>query len=306
MRHLIQLNESKVFDIADIVELKTWANDYPYSVSTLKEDLEASLAGENEENEDDEGINAEEDQEKVSRSETYANQVFEELERRSNLLRDSYPFNISGNTISTTDVKNNSSYLFCLGLCFFDDINDDFRTVEFESIAKVAAEKYFCGSAIRIGSPWKLGQIQNYKQLLQLVADLIPDLGPPTRDAAPGKGDSGWDVVVVNNFPDNQFSRIIALGNCATGKTNWLTKGEETKPEYFWSFFTMPPTTYNPCVTFLAVPFMMTLDQKMRKQGHNAIAFDRLRLCSMASGTTVTVMEWLENHREEALKIPLI
>lgn len=276
-------------DISDVVELRTWANDQPYSISALKEDLEAVLSG-------DEAEHAEEK----------ALQVFEELERRARLLGEAYPFAVDGITITPSDRKLNSSYLFCLGLKFISDIPENFRTREFESIVKRAAEEYFRGEAVRIGAPWKTGEITDYRALLQLVSDLIPDLGAPTRDTAPAGGDAGWDVVVVNNFADREFSRIIALGNCATGKTDWLKKGRETGPETFWGFFTRSPIGRNVCLTFLAVPFLMTEEEKVRKQWPDSISFDRMRICERVPSTSDAVMEWLDRHKGDALDISLI
>jgi len=275
--------------ISDVVELRTWANDQPYSISALKEDLEAVLSGDD-----------------AEQAEDYALKVFEELERRARLLDEAYPFTIDGITITPTDRKNNSSYLFCLGLNFISDIPENFRTQEFESIVKRAAEEYFRGKAVRIGAPWKTGEITDYRALLQLVSDLIPDLGAPTRDAAPGGGDAGWDVVVVNNFADREFSRIIALGNCATGKTDWLKKGRETEQALFWNFFTRSPEGRNVLLTFLAVPFLMTEEQKLRKTARDFISFDRIRICERVPSTSDAVMEWLDHHKSDALDVALI
>jgi hypothetical protein len=279
---------NKIPYITDVVELRTWANDQTYSISALKEDLEAVLSG-------DESDKAEE----------YSLEVFEELERRASLLDQSYPFTVDGIILKANDRKRNSSYLFCLGLEFIKDIPPTFRTREFESIVTQAAEAYFNGRAVRIGSPWKTGEITDYRELLQLVSDLIPDLGAPTRDTAPGGGDGGWDVVVVKNFADREFSRIIALGNCATGR-NWLTKGRETEPGFFWDSFTRPPERRNACLTFLAVPFLMTEEQKVRKQGRDSISFDRVRICERVPSTSNDVMNWLNGHKADALDISLI
>src|SRR6267378_2973123 len=96
--------------IADVVELHAWANDHPYSVSSLKEDLEAALAGE-----------------EAEQAEDYARETFEEIADRARLLGVAYPFSVDGVTLTPNDRKNSSSYLFCLGLTFFEDIHPDFR-----------------------------------------------------------------------------------------------------------------------------------------------------------------------------------
>ena len=281
---------SRSSEIADAVELRAWATDLAYSITSLKEELEAVLP------QDDEGETAE----------RYANEVFEELEDRQRLLNASYPFNVDGNTIEPNELKTNSSYLFCLGLTFFGDVPLDIRTREFESLAKSAAEIYFRGTSVRIGAPWKTGEIVSYPDLLQLVCDAIPDLGRPVRVVAPGAGDGGWDIVVVNNFPDRGFSRIIALGNCATGRTNWHTKGNETEAVYFWDSFAHPPERKNVCLRFLAIPFQATDDQKHRKQSDDCILFDRPRLCGLASTASQRAMEWLRSHVAEALEVALV
>jgi hypothetical protein len=278
---------SEIFDITDVVELRTWASDSIYSVSALKEDLEAVLS-------EDEADNAE----------TLSIEIFDELEFRASLLQESYPFKVDGSTVSTNNYKDNSSYLFCLGLNFFNNITLNLRTIEFESIVKIAAEKYFCGTAIRIGSGWKAEKVSTYKELLEKVSSLVPDIGAPIRTKAPKGGDGGWDVVVVKNFADNQFTRLTALGNCATGKTNWLGKARDTEPDYFWKFFTR--VSSNPCLIFLAIPFIMTEDQRQRKQGRELIVFDRFRICGMAPNTSQKAMNWLEKNRAKALDFPLI
>jgi hypothetical protein len=123
---------------------------------------------------------------------------------------------------------------------------------------------------------------------------------------APSGGDAGWDVVIVNNFGDRKFSRVIALGNCATGTTDWRRKGLETQPTLFWSFFTRPPQATNVCLTFVAVPFLMSEEDKLRKAGQTCITFDRIRICEYAPSATQAVMDWLVANRTAALDIPLL
>jgi hypothetical protein len=277
--------------VADIIELQVWATDEPYSKSSLQEDLEALWS-----DDDDEG------------AEDFAREIFELLKERNDLLDDAYPFICDGNVISPRpNRKADSSYLFCLGLLHFsDDVNLNLRTREFEEIVKSAAESYFGGEAVRIGAPWSTGQITDYIQVLELVSGLLPDIGPPTRTAAPHGGDGGWDIVLVKNFSDKKFSRLIALGNCATGIEDWEKKGQEKAIALFWSFFTRTPQSVNPCLTFLAVPFVLTEDEKLSKAYPNGITLDRFRVCEHAPSTSPAVMAWLDAHRMDALKIPLL
>src|SRR5207249_4302537 len=127
-----------IADITDVVELRTWANDQPYSISALKEDLEAAL-----------------EEKEMDNAESYAREVFEELSTRARLLGPNYPFAFDGVKLTPNELKDNSSYLFCLGLNFFERIPLRIRSPEFEGLVRVAAEKYFRGEAVRIGAPWK-------------------------------------------------------------------------------------------------------------------------------------------------------
>lgn len=72
-----------------------------------------------------------------------------------------------------------------------------------------------------------------YARCPECLAGRIRELGPPVVDAAPGGGDGGWDVIIVKNFADDDISRFIAIGNCATGKYNWHQKWKETAANYF-------------------------------------------------------------------------
>jgi hypothetical protein len=280
---------TNVPEIADIVELQTWAANSPFSISQLQEELKAAQA------EDDQEL-----------AEEVARQIFETFAERARLLGSAYPFACDGQTLRTNERSQSSSYLFCLGLTWLDNITLNLRAREFEAVVKTAAEQYFRGNAVRIGAPWATQEITDYEALLQKVSDLMPDIGPPTQKTALGGGDAGWDVVVVNNFQDRAFPRIIALGNCATGRTDWHKKGLETQPTLFWSFFTRPPQPYNICLTFLAVPFLMTHEDRLRKSSANCITFDRIRICEHAPDAGPDAMTWLEAQREHALDLPLI
>lgn len=275
--------------IADVVELRTWASDENFTLSSLKEELEAILSDP-----------------EIESAEEIANEVFDELERRSRLLGESYPFSITDFSFRTNERILDSSYLFCLGLVFFKEIPQNLRTIEFETIVKGAAESYFCGEGIRIGAPWRTSEITEYRQLLESVAELIPEIGPPVSEVAPCGGDGGWDIVVVKNFSDCTYSRVIALGNCATGRTDWNNKGQEAAPNTFWNFFSRTPVDKNICLTFLAVPFAMSEAERVRKTWANSISFDRFRICDHFPTAGQSAMHWLNSCKAIAQDLPLI
>jgi len=278
-----------VGEIADVVEIQTWAANKTYTISGLKEDLEALLGN------DADGYEPE----------RHAQEIFDELATRAQTLGDAYPFEFDGYTLRLHNPEQGSSYLFCLGLSLLkaEGITQNIRNVEFETLVMRAAQKYFGGQAVRIGAPWKTTGVPTYPALLKTVSDLIPELGQPTRTKAPHGGDGGWDVVIVKNFGDRTFPRLVALGNCATGKTDWRKKGAETLQTYFWSFFSH--THRSVCITFLAAPFVMDQDDRLRKSDSTTLTFDRLRICEHAADASQPVREWLEANKEQLLALPL-
>lgn len=279
-----------VAEIADLVEIQTWAADKPCTISGLKEDLEAQMQ------------NGVDDYE----PEHHAQEIFDALAARSRTLDDAYPFSFDGYTLrARAQAANGSSYLFCLGLSLLkpENVKPHIRNVEFETLVMRAAQKYFGGQAVRIGAPWKTAAVPNYLTLLKSVSDLIPELGSPTRTKAPHGGDGGWDVVIVKNFGDRKFPRLVALGNCATGRTDWRKKGAETLPTYFWSFFSHAHRSV--CITFLAAPFVMDENDRLRKSDSTTLTFDRLRICEHAIEVNQQSQDWLEANKDHLLALPL-
>ncbi len=274
-----------ISDIADAVEFRTWAKEEPYTFNALEDDLKAAV--------DDEEY-----------TENLPQNVMDEIQARKLLLNDKYPFECDGYKVEVRpgDARN-STYIFCLGLSLLPaaNIENDQRAKQFETVAMVAAAGFFGGKGLRIGAPWRTAEITTYDILLDRVVDLIPDLGKRARDVPPGGGDGGWDVLVVKSFADKRFPRLVALGNCATGRTDWKRKGKETEPEYFWEFFAHGHRSA--FVTFFAVPFVM--DDDARKRRLTSVTFDRFRICEYAPQSNDDVAGWIESVRTAALEVSL-
>lgn len=276
----------KIDRIADYVEIQAWATGGTVSISSLAEDFAAAYESD--------------DYELAERT---AEEVFYELRIRSDVLRTHYPYQLDPLTIRASDAVTDSSYLYCLGLSLLDGIPNEMRDRRFEEMVRIAAEKYFHGVGLRIGAPWATEEITEYVQLLNKVSNLIPDLGPPRITTAPNGGDGGWDLVIVKSFGDNQFPRLIALGNCATGKTDWRKKGMETAPEFFWDFFTHQPT-FNSHLCFFAVPFVMS-DEDRKRKGADILSMDRIRICEHNPYAGSEAMAWLNSRKLDALDLEI-
>jgi hypothetical protein len=279
-----------IAEIADAVELKTWATGYPITISGLKEDLEASLGDEY-----------------TPGAEAVAQNVMDELQSRQMLLPDAYPFSVDGYKLQLNHAEPaRTTYLFCLALSLLpaSEVENDQRSIQFETIVMDAAKRFFGGSALRIGAPWSSEETPDYGTLLDRVVELIPNLGQKLRVTAPGGGDAGWDVLIVKSFRDDLYPRLIVLGNCATGRYDWKRKGMEVQPGLFWSYFSHEHRSV--FLTFFAVPFAMDEDARLRKLSASNLTMDRFRICEYAPTATNDVAGWLQAKRDSALEVALV
>ncbi|HWY05877.1 MAG TPA: hypothetical protein VNY24_03390 [Candidatus Acidoferrales bacterium] len=277
-------------EIADIVEFHTWATRGIATVSALKNQLEASLSAE-----------------EKDRAETMAQNVLDEFQNRQKTLGSAYPFVTDGYKLEVSHPEpSRTAYIFCLGLSVLPatQIENEQRCLQFETLVMVAAKSFFGGEGLRIGAPWRSEDVPEYGNLLDKVTELIPNLGEKLRTTAPDGGDAGWDVLIVKNFRDNMIPRFIAMGNCATGRTDWKRKGLETQPTLFWSYFQSDHRSV--FIVFFAVPFTMDEEARLRKLSTTSMTFDRFRICEHAPVSPVEgAVDWLEGQRQNALEIPL-
>jgi hypothetical protein len=273
--------------IADTVEFRLWAagRKQPYTLDDLQDDLKAAIDPE-------------------EYFEALPQNVIDEIQERQKLLGANYPFECDGYNLRIRgNNPTNATYLFCLGLSLLPSalIENEQRCIQFETIAMKAAAGFFGGQPLRIGAPWKDDKTPEYRVLLDRVVTHIPELGERTRETAPDGGDGGWDVLVVKDFADKKIPRFIALGNCATGLTNWKRKGKETESDYIWTFFAHTPRGV--VITFFAVPFIMDEDTRLRKTSASNLTFDRFRICEHAPTSSEDAEAWLESTRAAALQV---
>ncbi len=279
-----------IVEFADIIEFQAWASTRPATQSAIEEQLESALADEDK-----------------PQKERIAQNVLDEFQNRQKMLGTAYPFKTDGSKLELAHAEPaTTTYLFCLGLSLLpaSEIQNEQRALQFESVVMDAASRFFGGRALRIGAPWKCDDIPDYASLLDKVIELIPNLGEKLRVAAPDGGDAGWDVLIVKNFCDNLIPRFIALGNCATGRTDWKRKGMETQPTLFWSYFQSDHRSV--FMTFFAVPFTMDEDARLRKLSPTALTLDRFRICEYAPNVLIPeIAVWIEGQRQHALEVPL-
>jgi hypothetical protein len=279
-----------ISEIADVIEIQAWASSRAETGSSLKALLQAAQDDVTEED-----------------AESLAQFVMDEFASREQMLEEAYPFAYDGYKLELKHPDPHySTYLFCLALSMLppDEIESAQRDRQFEAIVTQAAKEFFAAEGIRIGAPWRSEEFPTYGHLLDRVVDMIPDLGEKLTETAPGGGDGGWDVLIVKGFKDNCFPKLVALGNCATGKNDWKKKGFETSDSWFWEFFSHKP--HNVYLTFFAVPFVMDSDMRIKKHHATRLTFDRFRICEFAPHSGQDAAEWLSSKREQFMTIPII
>jgi hypothetical protein len=281
-------------EIADVVELWVWSEGSSMTISQLESHIETCIP--------EESIDSD-DSDPDEPFELLAQQVFDEILHRQDILKRAYPFACDGARVRFLGVpQGTSTYIFCLLLSHLDasHIENDQRAAQFETLAMRAARSFFGGSALRIGAPW---ETSTYAELLSQVIGLIPNLQAIDLEEIVGSGDRGWDILVVKGFGDREFPMFVALGNCATGRNDWKRKGAEVQAEYFWDCFRhRRPGTW---ITFSAVPFKMSDDIRKRKASVSNLTFDRFRICELAPQIEGDAVTWVDDQRENARLVAL-
>ncbi len=261
---------SSIEDWTDNCEFIVWGSGKPLSISSIKEMIESESDPESDNSFDE------------FKNDLYlrAAAIIEEVDRRSGLLGDAYPFKLIGDVLEyKTEFDVKSTYLLCLGIVVQRrELQKDagIRTLVFETISLNAAKNYFHCEGVRVGAPWKTDDLISYKQLLEQVLEFAPELGSPKREFASNGGDEGWDMFLAKPFADKMYPQFIAVGNCATGR-NFRDKGAETRQEHFFDeLFHKAPRS--PVLELFSIPFIISDDDRSRKTSRLTILFDRLRL----------------------------
>ena len=165
----------------------------------------------------------------------------DEIERRKNALKGSYPFSVNGGKIilDKEKLKNPGglSYLFCLflshpknndaidGCDFLNLTNNDRVRDHFQIIATIAAGGYLRGHSVSFGFPRH--QREGFIEALQRVTELNRDgakLQRPPHPAAPSHvKDAGIDLISWIPSNDDLPGKILLIGQVASGE-NWAEK----------------------------------------------------------------------------------
>lgn len=282
---------ASAIDLADRAELRAWATRWPVTLSAAKEEAETE--------DEDPGL------EEKSLFFQRGNDALDEAEWRARTLGDLYPFILGEESLRyREETPAASTYLFCLALSVLPSglIDEAMRSPEFELVALEAARSYFGAEAVYTGAKWHGQGFDTYGDVLRAVRRLAFEVGEPQMENAELGGDGGWDIFAARPFRDAHWPRMIAMGNCATSKTDWTRKGDDKSLRSFWTTrFQFTPSC--PTLKFLSVPFVCDDLTRLETVGDDRVFFDRMRLSEWAPEASPAVAGWLAACRPQAADI---
>lgn len=251
--------------------------------------------------------------------------TFEELRYRSDLLGDSYPFEVDAARQRLTrrsdehaDHAGQVVYLFCLLASAIRERRLQAATVlsqaeqdiadSFQICACLAAGGYLSGDVSSFGFPRASGSgfLTALRETFARFgigrvrdSDDIPD-GLPTS-----LKDGGIDVIAWRNHPDGMPGKLYLIGQCASG-LQWREKSVvEYIRQLHGSWFTHRPAEHSTPAMFIPFPFHHDISERngpyldavknrfWHEEPRFGVIFDRLRITHFANAC----MAFGDSHR---------
>ena len=217
-------------------------------------------------------------------------QVFNELEQRAASADSSYPFTISGGTVTVREDRNQFlPYLFCLFLSYFRWKSERHRDVGvnpwllFEDLCSIAAKNYVDGKVITFGT--SQGQsnkaLKVFRTIIDQLARGLGEGGGFREQSIKGVKDDKVDLVAWRDFKDELPSKLVIFGQCAAG-ADWLSKDRELAPQAFWEQW-MNVGKVSEHLRSFYIPHRIQRELWNRRARRTGLLFDRCRIAYWAS-----------------------
>ena len=237
--------------------------------------------------------------------------VFEELEYRSRILGELYPFDIRSDlpciarAADIPVVPGRTVYIFCLLVSAIRENKIDAPESGgvdeagipglFQICACLAAGGYVDGEVASFGFPRPQGS-----GFLEALRDTYVRFGAGTVRSSMPSGfptspkDEGIDVIAWRDHPDRMPGKLYLLGQSASGD-DWREKSVVDRIEPFHDWFSERPATH--CVPSMFIPFTLHRDlpdtpgilfeqvrksKFLREERRYGIVFDRCRVAHFA------------------------
>ena len=230
-------------------------------------------------------------------SESYVEDAFFELERRSQLYQTGYPFNLnqSGTALSFNANSSNTThviYLFLLLATRLDMKNNKVHagidgTLLFEDLSAEVAKIYFGDGAKSLAFSRDFGRFPD--KIKNLTSQIAQGNGFK-KDASTTAVDDGLDIVVWIPFSDGEHGKFIGFGQCKTG-THYKRFFGILQPDAFCDNW-IEDFRQDPPVKLFYIADSLSRDitwkQNTRKAG---IIFDRCRIVGICNSIDPNLLE---------------
>ncbi len=213
--------------------------------------------------------------------------IREEIERRSELLGDDYPFIISRNQLLYSQSQSNF-YEFCLAISMAKNLTTEknvYLPRVFERISASLLKIYFgCNSfSIHVGKPRDPGIGTTFITAMERVHRETKEWIWQPQQPLPGNpqtsGDEGMDFIVWKDSPDKRLGKLFIIGQCACGD-DWKNKFNDLSLPKLSKWFN--PVSYVTPVKAFTTPHHLSDMNLVLAQIEAGWVFDRARLSIIA------------------------
>jgi hypothetical protein len=229
--------------------------------------------------------------EEIDRSESRRDEmnagVQAEIERRSLLLGDEYPFVRSMGSLDFrgASTPGRNAYMNCLRTSLIPSAAD---REAFEGLVAKALEAYLGkGRATVQLFGWQARpEDDRPRRIKTMIEDLSkasgewqwkPDEGFPDNPSSKLVKDLGLDVIAWLPMPDNRLGQLFLLAQCATGRTDWDEKLNDVSWERMESWIRPLPKGWT--IRCFAIPFHLPNEKHWKTvSGQGGLFLDRTRL----------------------------
>jgi hypothetical protein len=208
------------------------------------------------------------------------------MERRSDLLADSYPFRISEDYLQVDTGAQEFPYTSLLTMTAtspFGQLVDlshaefEASAIQFEKITEEAIRSLLGpgSKALRFGYPNELGRPSGFQEAMVWLAEQLEvELGDSYRP--PKRKDGGVDVIGWKPFPDNKSGMPVLFVQC-TLQRDFTDKAADIELRHWsgWIKLQTPPTTV------LAIPGHVAGHEKWEEISARSMILDRFRLAGL-------------------------
>lgn len=241
--------------------------------------------------------NGEEVHRNQRRREDAAAAVYAELKRRSDLLGDSYPFEVGRGSLRyrENDENKHKTYVSLLELSAGESVDRD----SFEKIVELALAEYLGRERSKSKcfgwrSKIEAERPRRFKEMIDQINSESgewmwrPKTGYPQDPSSQIVKDLGIDVIAWLPSPDKRIGQVFLVAQCATGLTDWESKFDDVSWNSLSNWIESVPKDWGGSRCF-AVPFHIPNSARWRDITSKAgLLLDRARITLLLRESQLT------------------